>query len=44
MDDHDRWFRIASRYKLSCMSNAKWRKVFTAMAASPVEVRRCEFK
>lgn len=26
------------------MSNAKWRKVFTAIAESSVEVRRCEFK
>lgn len=44
LDDHRRWFKIASRFKLSCMSNAKWRKVFTAIAESAVEVRRCEFK
>jgi len=43
-DDHERWFKIASRFKLSCMSNTKWRKVFTAIAESPVEVRRCELK
>jgi hypothetical protein len=44
LDDHEQWFKIASRFKLSCMSNAKWRKVFTAIAESTVEVRRCEFK
>jgi hypothetical protein len=43
-DDHQRWLRIASRFQLSCMSNAKWRKVFTAIAESAVDVRRCEFK
>ena len=26
------------------MSNAKWPKAFTAIAESPVEVRRCELK
>jgi hypothetical protein len=44
LDDHERWFKIACRFKLSCMSNAKWRKVFTAIATCGVEVRRCEFK
>ena len=44
MADHEWWLKIASRFKLSCMSNAKWRKVFTAIATSTVEIRRCEFK
>ena len=43
-DDHERWLKGAVRFKLSCMSNAKWRKVLTAIATSSIEIRRCEFK
>jgi hypothetical protein len=42
--DHERWFKIASRFTISCMSNANWLKVFTAIDTSLVEIRRCEFK
>lgn len=44
LDDHQRWFRIASQFSLLCMSNTKWRKVFTAIAESGILIRRCEFK
>lgn len=43
-EDHRRYWKFASRFQRSCMSNAKWRKVLAAIEASGIEITRCEYK
>ncbi len=43
-DEEQRFRKQAARFQHSWMSNAKWRKVLSAIADTQSNVTRCEFK